>query len=390
MILKKVFLLLFFFPTICFSENIFSCFDVYQEKLSRSEIEEKMKTFLQKDPNIYQYFTINDDVFTLYNLPETQENRKVDYSLKLLKQAEEKTVFSQNKKDLVGVRIAIDPGHLGGLYARLEERYVAIPPSLERAHAVQFDEGTLSYLTALYLKILLEKKGAIVLLTRNKIGQSVYSESFFDWLKKNPEFWSGEVSLSHLFRKYYNPLDLHARAKKINAFKPDLTIVVHYNSHYVKEAQSSNHTVTSTNYNLVFIPGSFFRSELSDVENRFEFLRLLLTDDLYHSLSLSRSILKQFIKKLEIPVVTKNDGAHYLDRVCLQLDEGVYARNLALTRLVHGPICYGETLIQNNIDECLNLSRTDFFIHGRPCSSRIKQVAEAYFEGIKEYLLEKK
>jgi len=71
----------------------------------------------------------------------------------------------------------------------------------------------------------------------------------------------------------------------------------------------------------------------------------------------------------------------------MKIEEGIYARNLALTRLVHCPLSYGETLIQNNIDECLNLARTDFVISGMRCSSRIKEVAEAYFEGIKSYLL---
>jgi hypothetical protein len=153
-----------------------------------------------------------------------------------------------------------------------------------------------------------------------------------------------------------------------------------------KEA-ASNHFTCSGNFNMAFIPGAFCRGELAEFENRVEFLRLLTTNDLRESLSLSEKIVEAFTEKLHVPVVCKEDNARYLERVCLEAGKGVYARNLALTRLVRGPVCYGETLVQNNIDECVNLAKTDFVIDGRRCSSRVKQVAEAYFEGIKRYLI---
>jgi len=369
-----------------FSSGRFSEFEWAQEKWTRSQLEEKLGRYLQKDGRVGSFFTLTDESLTLYDAPETERNRSVDFCLRLLK-GKRGALKREKKKSLVGVKIALDPGHLGGLFARLEERYIDIPPSLERKEGIQFDEGTLSFLTALYLKILLEKEGAIVMITRDKIGQGVYQESFFDWLKKNPSLWSGQGSLKSLFRRFYNPLDLRARAEKINAFQPALSVVLHYNSHHVEEEYSSNNCVSSKNYNLVFVPGGFCRNELVEEDSRYEFMRLLVTEDLEESRRLSRCILDAFNKKLSVPVVENSDGASYLDKVCLAVEKGIYARNLALTRLIHGPVCYGETLIQNNIDECLNLARKDFVIGGIECSSRIKEVAEAYFEGIQRYLL---
>lgn len=369
-----------------FFVSLFSSFDRFDEKWTKDEIEERLALFLKKDGNLGSFFTITEDQIILYNGPETQKDREIDFSLKLAKE-KGKGEKQKKKQGLVGLKIAIDPGHFGGMYSRLEERYIDLPPSVNRERPIQFDEGTLSLLTALYLKVLLEKEGAIVFLTRDRIGRGVYPEDFFDWLRKHPSLWSGEVSLTRLFRRFYNPLDLRARAKIINAFEPDLTIVIHYNSHHVEEEASSNNAVTSKNYNLVFVPGAFCRGELTEHENRYEFMRLLATGDLHESLHLSRCILQAFNTHLNVPVVTKEDGANYLQSVCLQLEEGIFARNLALTRLIHGPVCYGETLIQNNIDECENLSRKDFVIGGEKCSSRIKQVAEAYFEGVQNYVL---
>ena len=382
----KFFTFLFVICTGLFSSDRFSEFEWAQEKWTRKELEEKLGRYQQKDGRIGSFFTLTDEALTLYDAPETERSRSVDFCLRLVKG---KRVSSkrEKQKSLVGVKIALDPGHLGGPYARLGERYIDHPPSLERKQGSQFDEGTVSFLTALYLKILLEKEGAIVMITRDQIGQCVYRESFFDWLKKNPHLWSGQVSLSNLFRRFYNPLDLRARAEKINAFKPDLSVVLHYNSHHVEEEYSSNNCVSSKNYNLVFVPGSFCRNELASEDSRYEFMRLLVTRDLDESRRLSRCILDAFYRKLAVPVVENSDGVAYLDKVCLAVEKGIYARNLALTRLIHGPVCYGETLIQNNIDECLNLTRKDFVIGGIECSSRIKEVAEAYFEGIKRYVL---
>lgn len=368
---------------------VFGAIDIepYQNRWTRAEIEEKLGNFLQKEGHIGSYFSLTDEAFTLYNAPEIQSDRTVDFCLKLAKEKKGPENL-QRRENLVGVKIAIDPGHLGGPFARLEQRFIDLPPSLDREE-IQFDEGTLSLHTALYLKTLLEKEGAHVMLTRDKIGEGVYPEPFFAWLGKKTELWKGEISLSRIFCKYYNPLDLRARAEKINAFAPDLTLMIHYNSEDPPAGAPSNNTLIASNYNMVFVPGGFCRGELTEYENRCEFIRLLATEDLEKSLHLSREILRSFGKHLKVPIVSESDGARYLNNVCLKLEEGIYARNLALTRLVHGPICYGETLIQNNIDECLHLSRKDFVIDGKPCSSRIKQVAEAYFEGIKNYFNEK-
>ncbi len=247
----------------------FAAIDIepYQSRWTRAEIEERLGNFLQKQGNIGSYFSITDEAFTLYNAPDSQSDRMVDFRLKFAKEKRGLKKLSK-RKNLVGLKIAIDPGHLGGPFARLEQRFIDLPPSLGREE-IQFDEGSLSLLTALYLKTLLEKEGAHVFLTRTKIGEGVYHEPFFDWLSKKPELWKGEISLSRIFCKYYNPLDLRARAEKINAFSPDLTLMIHYNSEDPPAGGPSNNTLIASNYNMVFVPGSFCRGELTEYENRF-------------------------------------------------------------------------------------------------------------------------
>lgn len=368
---------------LCFAAD-FSDFDRFQEKLTREQIEKKLNTFLKRDKRVDGYFELTDEALNVYSALPTQSDRLLEYTLKLAPVGSGFSTPFTKRESLVGLRIAIDPGHFGGPFSRIEERYINIPASFERAAPLQFDEGTLSYLSASYLKVLLEKEGAVVLVTREGVGKGGLPLSFFDWLKENPQLWTPDSTLRKLF-KYYNQADLHARAEKINAFQPDLTAVIHFNAHDDQQTPS-NSAVTPVNFNLVFVPGAFIGDELSDQRSRYEFMRLLVTEHLDDSLRLSESLLGKFTEMLHIPVVAATDNARYLSSACLKIQEGIYARNLALTRLVHSPLCYGETLIQNNIDECENLSRTDFVIEGIPCSSRIKQVAEAYFEGIKDYV----
>src|SRR6185437_12687770 len=103
------------------------------------------------------------------------------------------------------------------------------------------------------------------------------------------------------------------------------------------------------------------------------------------SLKLSQQIAAQFSKHLQVPLISDREPVSYTHTVSIKLEEGIYARNLALTRLVHSPLCYGESLVQNNEKEVIRLATHDTEIGGIPCSKRIKQVARAYFEGIRAY-----
>lgn len=365
-------------------------FDCYQEKLTADLIEKRLMKYLKRDAQMQSFFEITPEALILYDSPLENPEHKKEYVLKFAPRDSEQVATCPCKREnLIGVKIAIDPGHLGGVYSHLEERYIEMVQLDENQtpNTIEFDEGMLSFLTAYYLKLLLEQEGAIVYMTREEIGCGVYEEDFFDWLRKKPHLWSEKMPLSKIFRDHYNQLDLRARAKKINAFKPELSIVIHFNSHHVPTGPS-NSILTENNYNMVFIPGAFSKNELQDQDSRYEFLRMVLTDDLERSQSLCQQILAHFTERLNVPVVKEEDGARYLNSVCMKVDEGIYARNLVLTRMVHGPICYGETLIQNNEKECMNLAKKDFVIHGTACSSRIKEVAEAYFQGIKAYLLQ--
>jgi N-acetylmuramoyl-L-alanine amidase len=375
------------FPVFVFMTQIllsvdFHDFDTYQWKLNNKEIERKLKTYLEKDQAIRRFYYLTPEALYIGDLAHQQ----VDYVLHLNATLPISCDKHKTCTSLKNVKIAIDPGHFGGRFAVLEERYVDVPAEKTKDNQpICFHEGDLTYLTAVELQRLLEAEGALVLITRPGIGLGAITEGFFEWIEKHRDLLESGLSLSKIFRNYYNKEDLIKRAAKINFFSPEITVVIHYNAHLTDEEKKQQAIFTQSNYNLAFIPGAFGADELTSVNDRYEFLRLIVSDQIDESLKLSQCIVTEFVKKLDVPLIAENEKTSYTDAFCLIQKPGIYCRNLALTRLVHSPVCYGETLIQNNQNEVYRLSQHDTSIAGIACSKRIKEVAQAYFEGIRTY-----
>ena len=318
--------------------------------------------------------------------------------------------FRTPQLPLAGLKFAIDPGHVANDTAmgHLEQKFISmnVPVSaanLKDSVPVAFAEGQLTWQTAYMLAERLRSAGAEVIFTRNGAGMTAFGKTFEQWkkddykrtldslLKADPDnqnlkdLKSGKMKEDRsIFRFVFRDAELRKRSEIINAFKPDLTIVIHYN---VDETNSPWNRPTTKNYCMLFVPGSFEAGELATPEDRFDFLRLLLTDDLERSQEVSGFVAEQFKLKLNVPLAGLS-SATYLSTSCRKTNkQGVFARNLSMTRLVHGPIVYGETLYQDNQLEARMLAdMTVTDIQSKlTTSKRVKQVAEAYYEGILQW-----
>ena len=382
------FLFIFFLlASHCFSMEVnFHDFDAFQNKLSKDYVIEKIANDLEYSPEIKQYFQVGEEALLLFASPEDKDKGIVEYQLFFGEETPHSPEFKLNKP-LSQAKIAIDPGHFGGDLARLEEQYVEMN---HEGEMLFFDEGSLSFLTALHLKKKLEEEGASVFLTRQSIGKGAYPENFFDWLKGHPEHWKKGGSLSTIFLRHYNRLDLRERAKIINAYHPDLTIIIHYNAIDSEQKNSQETKESKRNFNLVFIPGAFCKGELASPEDRYHFLRLLCSDDLESSFHIAHKLIETFTTHLQVSPLKSSKRKVSGFSNALISESGIFRRNLCLTRLVKGPLCYGETLIQNNLQEALALSKKETSIEGIPCSTRVVTVAEAYFEAISSFYISSK
>jgi len=295
---------------------------------------------------------------------------------------------------LKGLKIAIDPGHIGGAYHMGETESRCMTLALDSTNKIQLVEGNLTFFTALLLKHQLDSLGAQTMFTRTDTGISALDMTFFEWKKKiksrtyldslinNGLISEKGVQLLNmhlpdkvLFSKVFGSVDMAARASKINAFKPDVTVIIHYN---VNERNLGWKHTTDKDYVMAFVPGCITSENLKTLSGRLNFLRLLLSPDIENSVKLSSAVAKKISSKLNVPLAQRAD-ATYLSQHCLSTPAtGVYSRDLELTRLIKGPLVYGEPLYQDNSSECILLTQLS--------SERIKLVAEAYYEGILEYL----
>jgi N-acetylmuramoyl-L-alanine amidase len=308
---------------------------------------------------------------------------------------------------LHGIRIAIDPGHIAHdtLKGRLEQKFISMKmPEGKDSARLAFAEGQLTWLTAAILADHLKRQGAEVMLTRTAMNQTAFGRNYEEWKKFDsgksldsliaayPEnrnysdLKSGKLKEERSYFRYvFKDIEIRRRAELIGEFNPDFTVVIHYN---VDELNAPWTKPTTRNFCMLFVPGAFQVGELSDQESRLDFLRLLLTDEIDNSVIGASHIAGAFKEDLKVPLANAGDAA-YLGTSCLYSGQsGVYCRNLSMTRLIHGPILYGETLYQDNVNEARLLSAkyVSDTISGIQAPARVIQVAAAYEKGIRTWI----
>ncbi|WNJ16295.1 hypothetical protein [Pontibacter sp. G13] len=312
---------------------------------------------------------------------------------------------------LQGMRIALDPGHMAGdmEMAEIEGKYMKMRASKETdGISVKFWEADLALATAFLVRNRLTELGAMVYITRPQSGVGAQGYRWDEWKDRyldslaQAEVIAGRMTRKQLkkfmrrakekdlYSKFFNPMDLRKRAELVNAFQPDLTLVIHYNvdsPNWEKRDRRGFFKPTDANYLMAFVPGSFMKGELATQEDRALFLQLLLSDDIDQSAKLAESFIQQSLELTHVPVVDPVDhGLSYLEASSILLESpGVYARNLTLSRLIKGPICYGESLCQDNRAEALAFAQPDIEVEGIAVSSRLEWVAEAYIQAVLEF-----
>lgn len=395
---------------------------------------------LVKSPALHNYFEIDNQGIKIYSSPSAKDNDSCEIIIyhtetkdftQLFRQLSSDSLLHlyQNKgsrllsevypvqlldnslafppatpaQPLQGVRIAIDPGHIAGNEkdARLEHRFMQVTDS-----GRFFYEAQLNFATARFLQQALEKQGANVLLTRQRHGHTAFDKTYSQWVENDLEnavnkafergdisegtaaFLTDSASAEEVFHQFFKFLDYKERARKINAFGPHLSLMIHYNvSDKAVVGKSGNYEPVNENYSMVFVPGSFMQLELDQPKKRLAFLRLLITNDLYQSIDFSATIAQHLESELNVPLIPNQQQISYLNNFSIFTGRpGVYARNLAMTRQVRGCLCFGETFYQNNSDESLRLSENDTVVDGMAVPKRCYEVAQAYYSGIMEYV----
>jgi N-acetylmuramoyl-L-alanine amidase len=403
-----------------------------QAQSQESYYQTKLDTYFSKDHEVKNFVGISEKGISIYSNPSAKaEGKKAEISLTWKEVDSVKNIISStsekelekiliDKKDslqfyikqdslnhtyakqFTGMRIAIDPGHIGGSFEMGETESRCMKLGIDSTTCIKLEEGNFTFLTATILKKKLEAQGAVVMLTRPDTGVSALGISFYAWkqkikskvyvdsLLKEGLITEKEVRLMHskiadrnLFDDVLKPIDFTERVRKVNAFKPDITVIIHYN---VDEKNTGWTKTTNKDFVMAFVGGCVTSKDLQTLAGRLNLLRLLVSNDIENSVKLSSLVVNHLSKDLSVPIAKKTD-ATYLTEHCLSTPaEGVYSRDLALARLIKGTLIYGEPLYQDNANECMLLTGQSELIPGTNTPKRITMVADAYYEAISDYV----
>jgi len=328
--------------------------------------------------------------------------------------------YKELPDSMAHLRVAIDPGHFGGNLqeANFEMRFAKFRgQDVGEKTDIQFWEADLAYSVASILKgKLIEKYPGIQVMITRPYSASALERPFKTWYEKDfrrdldNAFAKGDVtkelygvlkdSSTHerfVFENFYKFLEFRKRAEKINEFKPDVTFAIHFNAKEGNKRFGERYLMpVEDNYNMAFVPGAFLNGELKKTDQKVDFIRLLVSTDLEKSLRLADLVMKKHTEILKVPAIPAANDLRVLREVSIATPyEGVYARNLVLTRMARSVIVYGESVYQDNIDELKKLSKKDFEYFNPEIgfvktSKRCAEIAEAYFQALEEFCLENK
>jgi hypothetical protein len=297
---------------------------------------------------------------------------------------------------LSGLKIALDPGHIGGAWAKMEERW------FKSGDALPVEEGEMTLLVAKMLAERLRALGARVSFVRDKTEPVTpfrpddFKEAARTILKaggtENPrdEFdgpddpqkeqtvrWQSEIL-------FYRTSEIRERARRVNSkLRPDVVLCLHFNAEAWGDER--NPTLSEKNHLHLLVNGSYGPAELEFDDERFEMLQRLLSRVFDEEIKVADTAAAAMAKRTGLPPyqyttdnVTKVGTSGY-----------VYARNLVATRLYQCPVVYFEPYVMNSHDVFARVQAGDYdgtrMINGVERPSIYREYVDGVVDGLVEY-----
>lgn len=260
------------------------------------------------------------------------------------------------EKPLSGLRIALDPGHVGGAWAKMEERWFQV------GNSSPVTEGDMTLKVSRIVAQSLRHLGARVSFVRNSTEPvtPLRPDDFKELARRilirngvpaprsdvldpaDPEKehtikWQSEI----LFYRYS---EIRKRAVLVNTrLHPDLVLCLHFNAEGWGDPK--NPILIDHNHLHLLVNGSYLEQELELDDERFEMVRRLLSRAADEELPLADAVAGVMARETGLPAYeypTHEYATH------IGSSGYVYARNLLATRLYRCPVVYCEPYVMNS------------------------------------------
>lgn len=302
-------------------------------------------------------------------------------------------------RPLEGVRVAIDPGHIGGRWARIEERWFQI------GGGAPVMEGDMVMVVAGHLRQRLESLGARVLMVRE--GLEPVTRHRPEDLMDEARAWLAERGFRFTKEGYSGPHDpgrfasvrwnaellfyrvgeIRARAERVNArLRPDVTVCLHFNAE--DWGDPARPTLVRANHLHLLLNGRYGADELKYEDQRFDMLVKLLGRSWPEELAISEAVANSMAR------VAGLQPYEYAGANAIRAGQNPYlwVRNLLANRLYQCPVVYLEPYVMNSREAYARIQAGDYEgtreIGGRPRESIFREYARGVSEGLAAYYRE--
>ncbi|HZJ17170.1 MAG TPA: hypothetical protein VFD27_19105 [Chthoniobacteraceae bacterium] len=300
---------------------------------------------------------------------------------------------SDPRRPLAGIRIALDAGHLGGVWAKMEERWFQFG---ETAPVV---EGDLTLRVAQHLAPRLLALGAQVALVRGSPGPTTSErpetlraaareDLALEGIANPPETCldrnDPQRATSVQFRSellFFRTAEIRHRAMIVNEeLQPDLVVCLHLDADAWDNPDAP--AFTPNNRLHAIINGTYSASELRNDDVRHDMLLKLLGRIADTELAANTTIVETLARRLALPpYIYKRDTASRPGP-----SPYVWARNLLANRLYRCPVVYLEPYAMNCREVWERVQAGDYegerIVAGSLRQSLCREYAEAVAEGL--------
>ncbi|MEI6491745.1 MAG: N-acetylmuramoyl-L-alanine amidase [Verrucomicrobiota bacterium] len=287
-------------------------------------------------------------------------------------------------KPLAGLKIAIDPGHLGGIWAKMEERWFRM------GNSPPVTEGDMTLKVAKLLVPRLQALGADVFLTRSKPAPvtsarpSQLRAAAADSLKQKNDPVTKESVTKESERLFYRVSEIRRRGRLVNeSIKPDIVLCLHFNAE--DWGDEKHPRLVNDNHMHFLVTGAWSKEELTYEDQRLDMLVKLLNRSSSEELPLANAMSDTMAKATGLPPYVYRGGS------VIRVNDNPYlwARNLLANRLFTCPVIYVEPYVMNSRSGFARIQAGDYngrqTFGGAARQSIYREYADAVTAGLVKY-----
>ncbi|RYD46233.1 MAG: hypothetical protein EOP85_07860 [Verrucomicrobiaceae bacterium] len=368
-----------------------SALEVYQETISRDEFERLLTTVFTTG-NAWQTSISIDETGAEIQTGNSPEEGT--FRLRFAAAGQEtaaprhwRTTSEQPpappEKPLDGLRIAIDAGHIGGTWAKMEERWFILDGGTPVC------EGDMTLHVANLLKPRLEALGAQVSLVRTKPEPvtTTRPESLHTLAQDSATPDDSPAALQRLAeRLFYRTAEIRARADLVNqSLKPDLVLCLHFNAE--AWGNPNNPTLVDRTHLHLLLNGAYNDEEVGLADQRFALLKKLLQRTHQEEVIVGSTVADRFARISGLPAYTYQADSPNVRPVAGE--PFLWVRNLLANRLYDCPVIFMEPYVMNSTKDYTRIQAGDYDglreVGGTMQPSIFREYADVLTEGLAEH-----